>query len=72
MKKFLCMISLTTLLVISNYHPCLAQQTTGPRMTLEERLFDAKQVSENTFIEHSFKVLNTGDSPLEISGVSTG
>jgi len=74
MKRLLYLISLLTLLFlfISNYPPCLAQQTTGPRIILEEKLYDAKDVIESTVITHEFKVFNTGDSPLEIRQVSTG
>ena len=66
------MISLVSLLVILNYQPCLAQKAAGPNITLEERLYDAKDVIESTVITHEFKVFNTGDSPLEISRISAG
>jgi len=72
MKKLLYLISLPTLLVLLNYHLCLAEQVTGPRMILEEISFDAKEVREDAVIEHVFKVLNTGDSSLEINKVSAG
>jgi hypothetical protein len=72
MKKLLYLISLSALLVILNYHLCVAQQVTGPRIILEERSFDAKEVREDAVIEHAFKVLNTGDRPLEINKVSAG
>ena len=41
-------------------------------MILEEKVFDAKDVREGSVIAHAFKVINTGDSTLEISKVSTG
>jgi hypothetical protein len=66
------MISLVSLLVILNCQLCPAQKVAGPIITLEERLYDAKDVIESTVITHEFKVFNTGDSPLEISKVSTG
>jgi hypothetical protein len=69
MKKLLYLIFLTILLVILNYHLCLAQQVTGPNIILEERSFDAKEVREGTDINHIFKVLNKGDRPLEINKV---
>ena len=72
MKKLLYLISVTTLLVILNCRLCLAQEVARPTMTLEERLYDAKDVIESTVITHEFKVFNTGDSPLEISRISTG
>jgi hypothetical protein len=70
MKKLLYLIFLPILLVILNYQICLAQQVTGPNIILEERSFDAKEVREGTVIEHVFKVLNKGDSPLKINKVS--
>lgn len=72
MKKLLYMISLPTLLVILNCQLCLAQEVARPTMILEEKVFDAKDVIEGNIIAHAFKVINTGDSPLEISKVSTG
>jgi hypothetical protein len=72
MKKLLYMISLVSLLVILNCQLCLAQKVSGPNILLEERLYDAKDVIESAVITHEFKVSNTGDSPLEISRISTG
>ena len=72
MKKLLYMISLPTILVILNCQLCLAQEVARPTMILEEKVFDAKDVREGSVIAHAFKVINTGDSTLEISKVSTG
>lgn len=72
MKKLLYMISVPILLVILNCQLCLAQGVARPTMILEEKVFDAKDVSEGKVIAHAYKVINTGDSPLEISKVSTG
>ncbi len=72
MKKILYLISLPVLLVMFNYHPCLAQKVAGPNIILQERLYDAKDVIESTLVKHEFKVFNAGDSPLEISRISTG
>ena len=49
-----------------------AQQATGPRITIEEKSFDAKEVKEGELIEHTFTVVNKGDEVLEIRKVSPG
>ena len=70
MKKLLYIISLPVLLVIFNYPTCWAQEISRPKMVLEEKVFDAKEVNEGEVIEHEFRVLNAGDSPLEIKNVN--
>ena len=50
----------------------LAQQATGPRMAIDEKFFDAREVKENEIIEHTFTVNNTGDEVLEIRKVNPG
>ncbi len=50
----------------------LAQQATGPRIVLEEKFFDAREVKEGEVIEHTFTVRNKGDEALEIRKVSPG
>ena len=50
----------------------LAQQAAGPRIVIEERLFDARQVKEGEVIEHTFTVKNKGKEVLEIRKVSPG
>jgi hypothetical protein len=49
-----------------------AQATVGPKMVIKDKLFNAQQVKEGQVIVHDFKVLNTGDSPLEIKKVKPG
>jgi hypothetical protein len=49
-----------------------AQQAIGPKMVLEKKYFDAKQIKEGEIIEHAFTVRNTGDRPLEIKKVNPG
>jgi hypothetical protein len=58
--------------IVVSFDIALAQQAIGPRIVLEERYFDAKQIKEGGIIEHSFKVLNTGDQTLEIQNVNPG
>ena len=50
----------------------LAQKATGPRIVIEEKLFNAQEVKEGEIIEHAFIVYNKGDEPLEIRKVSPG
>jgi len=50
----------------------LAQQAAGPRIVIEERLFDAREVKEGEVIEHTFTVKNNGKEILEIRKVSPG
>ncbi len=65
-------LPLTFLLIILDLSVCSAQEINGPRMVLEEKVYDAKEVKENAVIEHTFKVLNKGDSLLEIKKVKPG
>ncbi len=72
MKKLLygtaCLIFLITLSLTTGW----AQQAVGPRIVLEEKYFDAKQIKEGEIIEHTFTVRNMGDRPLEIKKVNPG
>ena len=49
-----------------------AQQAIGPRIVVEEKNFDAKQVREGEIIEHIFNVRNAGDRTLAIRKVKPG
>ena len=50
----------------------LAQHNKGPRISVEGREFDFKEVKEGTVLEHTFKILNIGDEPLKIISVRPG
>ena len=50
----------------------LGQNNKGPRISVEGREFDFKEVKEGTVLEHTFKVLNIGDEPLKIISVRPG
>lgn len=63
---------LLTLFIILNGIPICAKDTSKPILVLEDRIFDAKEVQEGEVIDHSFQVLNSGDSPLEIKNVKPG
>ncbi len=60
---------LLTLFIILNGIAICAQDTGGPTLVLEEKIFDVKEIQEGEVIDHSFKVRNSGDSPLEIKNV---
>ena len=49
-----------------------AQETGGPKMVIKEKVSDFKKVKQGEIVEHSFKVLNRGDQPLEIKKVKPG
>ena len=49
-----------------------AQQTSGPKMVLPEKLHDAQKVNEGEIVKHSFPVFNKGNQPLEIKRVQPG
>ena len=71
MTKKIRLVQIIALFLIIGGHLCWAQQIKGPSMHLVEETFDAQEVMEGSVIEHSFKVLNQGDSPLEITKVKT-
>ena len=49
-----------------------AGHAAGPRMVIEQKSFDFKEVNEGSVVAHSFKVRNTGDEPLQIRKVRPG
>ena len=71
MKK---LIFLTVFLFLASFLPSLAfaQSPSGPKMVIEGRDFDFKEVQEGKVAEHVFKVLNKGNQPLEIHKVNPG
>jgi len=70
-KRVLMAIILSSLVFLCAYS-IPAQEVLGPKMVLKEREFDCGEVQEGKVIEHTFKVLNQGDEPLEIVGVKPG
>ena len=69
MKKLFC---ITILFLVMAAHPLLSYASSGPRLVIEEKEFDLKEVQEGKATAHAFKVLNKGDQPLEIQRVSPG
>jgi len=72
MKKLLYGTPFLIFLITLGLTTGWAQQAIGPRMVLEEKDFDAKQIKEGEIIGHTFIVRNTGDQPLEIKKVNPG
>ena len=72
MKKIMINIMLLSLILFFCFNAIPAEKTTGPRILIEEKSFDAKEVMQGKMIRHTFKVQNTGDQPLEINKVQPG
>ena len=70
-KKFLFGISLLICFYMIT-SVAWAQEVIGPKMVIEEKSFDFKEVEQGRVIEHDFRVLNKGDQPLEIRKVKPG
>ena len=43
----------------------------GPQLVTEEEAFNFGEVKEDGVFEHTFKIMNKGDQPLEIKDVKT-
>ena len=69
MKKPLCLL---ILFLVTAAYPLLSHGLSGPRMVIEAKDFDFKQVEEGKVITHTFKVLNRGNETLQILRVSPG
>ena len=69
MKK-LCFITILFLVIAA--HPFISDGASGPRLLIEAKEFDLKEVQEGKPIAHTFKVLNKGDQTLEIQRINPG
>ena len=65
--RFLFVLLLIVLLVHSE-----APASAAPKIEVEERVFDFKEMIEGQTVEHVYQVLNRGDQPLEIQRVKPG
>ncbi len=72
MTRLFTLVSLCVLLCFGLLSSSPGQTPSGPSMVLSEKSFDFKEVAEGKVVEHSFKVLNKGDQPLEIQNVNPG
>jgi Protein of unknown function (DUF1573) len=69
MKRFFC---ITILFLVMAAHPLISHGSSGPRIFIEAKEFDFKEVEEGKVIAHTYKVLNKGNQPLEIQRVNPG
>ena len=69
-KLFLVIMGLFFMALWGN--TVLGQDNKGPRISVEGREFDFKEVKEGTVLEHTFKILNIGDESLKIISVRPG
>ena len=69
----ICMYGIITfVLVVSSGYHAPARGGIGPRLALEEEMYDFGKVREGEVIKHSFRVFNKGDEPLLIGRVKPG
>ena len=66
MRKVLFAISIVLLAY------CTTQAETGPKMVVEDRIFNFGEIWEGQIVEHAFSVQNLGDQPLEIRRINPG
>jgi hypothetical protein len=69
MKK-LCLVTILFLVIAA--HPLISHGASGPRLLIEAKEFDFKEVLEGNVVAHTFKVLNKGDETLEIQRINPG
>jgi hypothetical protein len=72
MKKLFIGISIFVLCLSISFSFSWAEEAKGPKMILEKKSFDFKEVDEGEKLKHTFKVRNVGDQPLEIKNVKPG
>ncbi len=68
MKKIFFLICLLCLLVTSIG---FSEESPVPKISFEEKTFDAGEIKSGDYLEHSFKVFNKGNANLEISDVKS-
>ena len=72
MKKNFYTIPFIILFISMYLNIGLAQDGIGPKMVIGQTEYDAKEVKQGEIINHTFKILNTGDQVLEIKNVKPG
>jgi len=70
MKKLFYITAILFLAISA--HPLVSHGSSGPRIWIEAKEFDFKEVEEGKVVTHAFKVLNKGDQTLEIKRVNPG
>jgi hypothetical protein len=69
MKK---LFYLTILFLVMAAHPLISHGSSGPKIVIEGKEFDFREVGEGKVIAHTFKVFNKGDQRLDIRRVNPG
>jgi hypothetical protein len=72
MRKLLHLFTLIFFFFCALLLASQAGYAAGPRMVIDEKLFDFKEVNQGSVVTHSFQVRNTGDEPLQIKKVRPG
>ena len=72
MKRLITLASSGVVLCVALFTASIAQTLSGPSMFLPESSFDFGDVEEGKVVEHTFRVLNKGNQPLEINKVNPG
>jgi uncharacterized protein (DUF58 family) len=72
MNRLITLACLGLLFCLTLFTVSLAQTISGPSLFLPERSFDFREVEEGKVVDHTFKVLNKGNEPLEIRNVNPG
>ena len=65
-----CFTGVVLLLLFLTYS--IIQAGNGPRIVIEDEVFNFGEIWEGQIIEQPFKVRNTGDQPLEIKRINPG
>jgi hypothetical protein len=68
-------IGLSIIILLCLMSICFAetpQEVKGPRLLIVEKSANLGDVQEGAVLEHTFKVKNTGDQPLQIERVKPG
>jgi hypothetical protein len=71
MKRLFIFTTFFLLLFLFAY-PSAAQEMAGPRLVIEEKVFEHEDVEQGATVEHIFKVRNPGTETLEIKKVAPG
>jgi hypothetical protein len=72
MKRLFTLALFCVLLSFASFSSSPAQPPSGPSIVLPERSFDFREVKEGEAVEHTFRVLNKGNQPLEVKKVNPG
>jgi hypothetical protein len=72
MKQFFGSLALIFLWMIFGIHVGVSAPPGVPKIIFHEKSHEFKEVKEGVAIQHTFRVFNKGESPLNIDRVSPG